>query len=148
MNRRKNTRLQNYDYSSPGAYFITLVTRSRAPLFGRINHGQIIDSQIGSVARKEWHALPKRIPGIKLDLFILMPNHLHGIIWLTDGNSLPLSRIIAFYKAGVSRICHQSIWQYNFHERVIRDERELYFARQYIEQNPLRWELDRYYPAG
>ncbi|XXN65458.1 transposase [Enterobacter ludwigii] len=145
MNLRKNTRLKNYDYSSQGAYFITLVTRLRESIFGHIESTRLIPSSIGLVAEQEWSTLSTRISGIKLDVFILMPNHLHGILWLTDENALTLSRIMALYKAGVSRICQQSIWQYNFHERIIRDERELFFTRQYIEQNPLRWESDLYY---
>jgi putative transposase len=145
MSRRKNLRLPDYDYSTMGAYFITLVTRLRAPLFGHITNTQLINSRMGDIAGREWRALPTRIPGLTLDAYILMPNHLHGILWLGENRLYPLSRIIALYKAGVTRHCRQKIWQFNFYERVIRDERELYFARQYIEQNPLRWELDRYY---
>ncbi len=145
MKGRKNSRLPHHDYTSSGAYFITLVTRLRVPLFGHIENSTLVPSQIGCAAEQEWLALPTRILGLTLDTFIVMPNHLHGIIWLGEGNTLPLAKIIALYKAGVSRICQQSIWQRNFHERVIRDEQELFFARQYIEQNPLRWELDRYH---
>ncbi|NWA63121.1 transposase [Pantoea sp. B9002] len=148
MKRRKNTRLPYYDYTSQGAYFITIVTHLRAPLFGYIENSILIPSSIGLTAKQEWFAISSRIPGVKLDAFVLMPNHLHGIIWLTDETVFTLAKIMALYKAGVSRICQQSLWQRNFYERIIRDERELYFARQYIEQNPLRWELDSYYSAG
>ncbi|WP_313689057.1 transposase, partial [Pantoea sp.] len=138
-------RLPYYDYKSAGAYFVTLVTRLRVPLFGHIDNSCLIRSHFGTIAELEWFSLSSRIPGLKLDSFVLMPNHLHGILWLGENRLCPLSRIIALYKAGVTRRCGQKIWQFNFHERVIRDERELYFVRQYIEQNPLRWEWDRYY---
>ncbi|MEG3128353.1 transposase [Pantoea cypripedii] len=145
MPHRKNLRLPDYDYRTTGAYFITLVTRLRTPLFGHIMNTRLISSRLGEIAGQEWKALPSRIPGLTLDAFVLMPNHLHGILWLGENKHCPLSRIIALYKAGVTRRCGQKIWQFNFYERVIRDERELYFVRQYIEHNPLRWELDRYY---
>ncbi|WP_416412194.1 transposase [Pantoea sp. App145] len=145
MSHRKNLRLPYYDYKSAGAYFVTLVTRQRAPLFGHIENTQLMSSRFGIIAEQEWSMLPSRINKLKLDAFVLMPNHLHGILWLGENMLCPLQRIIALYKAGVTRRCEQKIWQFNFHERVIRDEGELYFVRQYIEQNPLRWELDRYY---
>ncbi|WP_343551307.1 hypothetical protein [Pantoea sp.] len=145
MKGRTNTRIPHYDYTSPGAYFITLVTRLRAPLFGHIEYSTLVCSPIGIIAEQEWQALPTRIVGLRLDAFVVMPNHVHGILWLSEANKLSLAKIIALFKAGVSRRCQQSIWQRNFHERVIRDERELFFARQYIQQNPLRWECDRYY---
>ncbi|WP_336767781.1 hypothetical protein [Pantoea endophytica] len=145
MKGRKNIRLLNYDYTASGAYFITLITRLRAPLFGHIDHHLFFPSPMGHTAKQAWLALPTRIAGLTLDSFVVMPNHLHGIIWLTGDNTVSLSTIIALYKAGMSRMWQQSLWQRNFYERVIRDERELFFARQYIEQNPLRWTLDRYY---
>ncbi len=145
MNHRKHIRLQHYNYSSPGAYFVTLVTRLRAPLFGYIKNEQLIPTALGQLAEQQWLLLPSRLSGLQLDKFIIMPNHLHGLIWLDTEKKYSLSKVIAFYKAGVSRISHQKIWQHNFYERIIRDESELHFTRQYIEQNPLRWELDRYY---
>ena len=148
MNQRKNTRLVNYDYASSGAYFVTLVSRLRAPLFGYITHETLTPSPVGIIVEQEWLLLSTRIPLLRLDKFTVMPNHFHGILWLKPDNTLPLSRIISSYKAGVSRLCHQSIWQYNFHERVIRNERELFYTRQYIEQNPLRWHVDPYFTSA
>ncbi|ERK17810.1 hypothetical protein L579_2764 [Pantoea sp. AS-PWVM4] len=145
MPRRKNLRLPHYDYTTSGAYFITLVTRLRAPLFGYIDQNKVICNNVGKIAVQEWLFLPSRVAGLTLDSFILMPNHLHGVLWLGENITFSLPRIIGLYKAGVSRRCEQKIWQFNFFERVIRDEQELYNVRQYIEQNPMSWELDRYY---
>lgn len=145
MQFRKQLRLLHYDYAAAGAYFITLVTRQRLCLFGHIRQAQLIPSKTGSVVYQEWLNLSLRVPGLMTDAFIVMPNHLHGILWLSGENNNSLSRVIAGYKAGVSRVIANIVWQHNFYERIIRNEKELFFARQYIEQNPLRWELDHYY---
>lgn len=144
MKYRQNIRLRNYDYASPGAYFITLVTHQRSLLFGDINNGKLMATALGSIAEQHWLNIASHLNAVALDAFTLMPNHLHGILWLNEGSN-SLSRIIAFYKAGVTRCAGIKVWQSNFYERVIRRERELMFTRQYIEQNPLRWALDRYH---
>ncbi|RRW72320.1 hypothetical protein EGJ48_11560 [Pantoea dispersa] len=145
MQFRKQLRLLHYDYTAAGAYFITIVARQRLCLFGSIRQAKLVPSKTGSVVYQEWLKLSLRVPGLMTDAFIVMPNHIHGILWLCSENNNSLSRIIAGYKAGVSRVTANRVWQHNFYERIIRNEKELFFARQYIEQNPLRWELDHYY---
>ncbi len=81
---RRSIRLKGYDYSQAGAYFITIVTQDRACLFGEVVDGEIQLNDVGHMVHKEWTHLPNRFPNIDLDAFIVMPNHIHGIIVITD----------------------------------------------------------------
>ncbi|MBC7260687.1 MAG: hypothetical protein H5T63_01625, partial [Chloroflexi bacterium] len=83
---RRSIRLQGYDYSQPGAYFITVVTQDRVCLFGEVVNGEMRLNDVGHMVRQEWADLPNRFPNIDLDAFIIMPNHIHGIIIITDVN--------------------------------------------------------------
>lgn len=89
--RRKVTRLKDFDYSSPGAYFVTLVTQDRVPLFGRLEDDRVILSEIGKLAQQEWIKSGDMRKEIRLDEFIVMPNHLHAILfidYLVDGRGI------------------------------------------------------------
>ena len=80
VSRRKNMRLRGYDYTQNGAYFITICMKNRKNLLGDIQNSQIITSSIGDLIRSAWQELPTRYPGISIDAFVIMPNHIHGII--------------------------------------------------------------------
>ncbi len=77
---RKSIRLSNYDYSSAGVYFITICTENRIPFFGKIEHSKITYSEIGLIAHQYWLDIPYHFKHVKLDDFVIMPNHIHGII--------------------------------------------------------------------
>ncbi|QGY29666.1 hypothetical protein CUN67_12285 [Pantoea cypripedii] len=146
MKNRKYPRLKNYDYKTTGAYFITLVCHQRLPLFGRISSGTFHPTLLGETTWYEWNNLTCRYPSwLRTDAFVLMPNHLHGILWLLDGCPRSVSDIIGLFKSGVTRQFHLKIWQRSFYDRVIRDEYELLKIREYIQNNPLQWALDRLY---
>ncbi len=81
---RRSIRLKGYDYSQPGAYFVTLVTQRRVNWFGKIEEGVIDSSQFGDIVYRAWMDLPRHYPNITLDWFVLMPNHLHAILFLND----------------------------------------------------------------
>ena len=81
---RRSIRLPNYDYSQSGAYFITICTHQREWLFGEILNEKMLLNEFGNIARNEWLETPKIRPNIKLGEFIIMPNHIHGIIWIKD----------------------------------------------------------------
>jgi putative transposase len=81
---RKSIRLKGYDYTQPGAYFVTLVTQERACIFGEVVNGEMYMSLLGQVVNREWIRLSNRFPNVELDGFMVMPNHLHGIIVLVD----------------------------------------------------------------
>lgn len=82
VRRRRSIRLKHYDYSQPGAYFITVVTKNRDCLFGKVNCGQMQESEFGKIVQEAWSDLPHHYPYITLDEFILMPNHVHAILVL------------------------------------------------------------------
>lgn len=80
--QRKSPRLQGYDYSQPGAYFVTICTHQRLHCFGEVIEGSMNLNRLGEIASELWFALPQHHPGIELDAFVVMPNHIHGIIVL------------------------------------------------------------------
>ncbi|HHT9126684.1 MAG TPA: transposase [Candidatus Brocadiia bacterium] len=163
--RIESTRLKHWDYSS-GAYFITTCTKDRVNYFRDIVNGQVELTEIGEMAHQYWTEIPIHFPVVMLDGFIIMPNHVHGIMIIENGNvivetqnlaSLPyentfgpqsknLASIIRGYKAGVKKWatmnCVPFQWQPRFYEHIIRNETSLNRIREYITYNPLRWESD------
>jgi len=158
---RRSIRLKEFNYDQPGAYFVTICTKNRDSLLGSIKEGQLIKNDIGRAIQTAWEDLPKRFPEAALDAFIVMPNHIHGIIIVgaqfiapTEGviNHAPtLGEIVRTFKAMSTRRIREEIyphffWQRNYYEHVIRDEKSLNRIREYIITNPLRWSLDRENP--
>jgi putative transposase len=161
---RKRTRLKGFDYSQPGFYFVTICTYRRSCCLGDVVQGEIKLSEVGFAVKDVWNILPKYYPYSKLDGYIIMPNHVHGIIQITEDYQFPgrgglinpplqprhdLSEIIRGFKTWSSRYVHRlkntygmRFWQRSFYDHIIRDEDDLYNIRQYIRQNPLKWELD------
>ncbi|UVC27962.1 transposase [Pantoea sp. SOD02] len=148
MKNRKYPRLKHHNYRANGAYFITLVCYRRAPLFGQFIAAELCLTLLGDYVIKTWRALPQRDSSITLDAFVLMPNHLHGIIWLNESAQRTLLNIVNWFKAEITRETGIKVWQRSFYDRVIRDERELLAFRKYIENNPKQWEWDRLYVNG
>jgi len=166
MRNRRSIRLPEYDYSQPGAYFVTVCTQERGPLFGEVVDGAMRLNEAGRTAQACWEEIPTHFRGITVDAFVVMPNHIHGIVIITDrrgtacraptgmerfgepvAGSLPT--IMRSFKSAVTKRVNElrgtpgvRLWQRNFYERVIRGEEELKRARQYILDNPLRWHLD------
>jgi putative transposase len=91
LDQRRSIRLKGYDYSLAGAYFINLVTQDRLCLFGEIVNGEMRLSQLGNTVQREWLRLERRFPGVELDEYVIMPNHLHGIIVIKE-QDIPTSR--------------------------------------------------------
>lgn len=126
-----------------GAYFVTVCTLGKACLFGRVREGTVTLSRLGRLVQDEWRRIPMRWPHVELDDFVVMPNHLHGIVWLVRaGQAPPLHRVVGAFKAGTSRLARRRLWQRSFHDRIIRDEDELRAKRQYIADNPVKWATD------
>jgi REP element-mobilizing transposase RayT len=157
--RIETTRLNGYDYSKPGNYFITICTKDREQLFGEIMNEKIILSETGKIVSECWLDLPNHYPNIILDEFMVMPNHFHGIIIIRNGsdNNLKhgLSEIIRAFKSFSSRRINKLntlnvetglrpvststtsyIWQPRFYDRIIRSDNELNRIRVYIKNNP------------
>jgi putative transposase len=165
--QRKSPRLKDYDYSQSGAYFITICTHQRQHLFGTVADEKTHLSSLGELALWHWDDLINHFPHIVLDAFVVMPNHIHGIIFVldtppTDGiDAVPtvqkpskrptLGTLVGTYKAAVSRNVRQKlqltapIWQGRYHDHIIRSEERLNFIRQYVELNPAKWAEDRYF---
>lgn len=167
FHHRRSVRLLEYDYSFPGSYYVTICTRDKRHLFGRILNDQMRRNDCGEIAHREWFRSAELRQDIALDAFIVMPNHVHGIIIIRRGipptrdaptverfgklvaGSLPT--LVRAYKSAVTKSINESlntpgspVWQRNYYEHVIRDEEEMNRIREYIMTNPLRWRSDRY----
>jgi putative transposase len=152
--RVESTRYRGYDYSSPGKYFITICTKNKKPYFGEVVNGKMILSETGQIAEKFWREIPGHFPNIKLDEYIIMPDHIHGIIIIVETPKLGVSTAklgASTAKLGVStiinqfkRICTITIktlgfdfaWQPRYYDHIIRTRIELYRIRKYIRENP------------
>ncbi len=182
---RQSIRLKNYDYSQDGMYFITICTQDKKCIFGNISDSEKGEMtyrlfRFGEIAKNEWFKTAEIRDNIKLDAFILMPNHLHGIIVIDNdyqygkntrddngrgtvlraptavaveqfGKPTPntIPTIIRSYKATVTKQINilrntpsESVWQRNYYEHIIRDEKAYNNIREYIECNPYNWEGD------
>ncbi|MFN0291638.1 transposase [Pedobacter helvus] len=162
--RIPSNRLQGFDYSSHGLYFVTICTKDRIHYFGNIssvetdNYPSLRLTKIGQIANDFWKEIPKHYPFVELDEFVIMPNHLHGILffnrpeksdWIENkfgSQSQNLGAVIRAFKASVKRHANnyqiEFDWQTRFHDRIIRDDRELRAIRGYIINNPEKWTDD------
>jgi putative transposase len=166
---RKTIRLKDYDYSQAGGYFLTICTYSRKDLFGEISNQKIVLNDVGEVVEQWWLKLENKFTNVQLDYHVIMPNHICGIIMISEGKNdvgaiheLPLQRgkverrrmlipkIIGYFKMNSAKCInrlHDSkgdpLWQRNYYEHIIRNENELYRIREYIWSNPSKWDLDR-----
>jgi len=152
---RKNLRLTNYDYSQEGFYFVTICTHERAYLFGDVANGQMQPNQWGTIVKECWYEIPIHFSTVYLDEFVIMPNHVHGIIVMEGGETPPLrptlGQVVAYYKYQSTKQINilrnlqgTRIWQRNYYEHVIRNDKDLDQTRQYIQFNPLLWDEDVY----
>ena len=179
---RRSIRLLEYDYAQTGAYYVTIVAWHRECLFGEVVNREMKLTKFGLVAEQQWEKLSGRFPHIELGAFMIMPNHMHGIIVITDGrgtagelNDLdgePSRRaptregfqkpvkgsvptIIRSYKSAIAyrinlmrRTQGVPIWQRNYYEHIIRNERDLQNKTDYIEANPMLWDEDEENPIN
>jgi len=173
---RQSIRLKGYDYSQSGLYFITICTQNRENILGEIKNGEMVLNEYGQIAYDEWFNLPKRSCIVKPDVFVVMPNHIHGVIQITVGAPLAGARnagawvnrapargaptttignIVGAYKSLVSNRCLDiykskniimgKLWQRNYYEHVIRNEKDYVKISEYILNNPINWLEDTYH---
>ena len=150
---RKKNRLQTYDYQTPGYYFLTFCTADRACLLGYVTEADetrqssMLLSKAGSVVDEAIRAIPALYSCVALGKYVIMPNHVHLILHLQDiGRPCPsVSRIVQQLKGVVTKRLGRNIWQIHFHDHVIRNEQDYREIWQYIDNNPTKWFLDRYY---
>jgi len=182
IHHRRSIRLRNYDYSTVGAYFVTICTFERECLFGEVVDGEMRLNGMGQIVQEEWLRTAEMRKNVVLDEFVVMPNHFHGIIHIHDNVGAhcmrpdydeqtdvdrahvgaPLRRrksgsigsIVAGFKSAATKHINQlrnnpgtPVWQRNYYERVIRNDRELQSIQQYIVDNPATWHEDENHPA-
>ena len=165
---RRSIRLKEYDYSQSALYFVTICAQNRACLFGEIHLGKMHLNSAGEMIHRWWNTLPDKFPAIAIDEFVIMPNHFHGIIIITDttvGADMGLVRmganlatVVQWFKTmttneyirGVKNLGWQPfnkrLWQRNYYDHIIRNQESLQHIQEYIHTNPLKWEEDQLHP--
>jgi REP-associated tyrosine transposase len=164
---RRSIRLRGHDYSSPGEYFVTVCTHSKAHLLGEVVEGEMELNEVGRMVERWWRELPNKFASVRTDALVVMPNHLHGIIVLVGADlrvrpggekgghiGPPLPRVVQWFKTmttndylrnfrgNTTSSSQRKLWHCNYYEHIVRNERELEIIREYIHTNPARWERD------
>lgn len=170
---RRSIRLQGYDYSRAGAYFVTICTQDGECLFGEIGDGAMRLNDAGKIVAAEWLNTAEIRAEIELDEWVIMPNHVHGILVISGRGDRPVHKgdrpvaptgpkarsigaVMAGFKSVVTKRVNElrrtpgaKLWQRNYWEHIVRDEIDLHRIREYISNNPGRWEMDKLYrPTG
>ena len=189
IHNRRSIRLKGYDYSQAGLYFITICCSNNVCLFGEVVNGEMVLNEYGTIACNEWLNTPNIRKNVELDVFVIMPNHIHGIIilngrgelhsphnvitvnkWgecnfpdnvITDnkwgecdsplrGPSNNIGAIVRGYKSSVTKQLNLlnigcTVWQRNYHEHIIRNQKSYKTIAEYIVNNPSKWNNDKFY---
>ncbi|MDJ1172571.1 transposase [Roseofilum capinflatum] len=173
---RRSIRLKGYDYSRSGHYFVTVCTYQRQCFFGEIIEGEVQLNNLGQIVAEEWQKSADIRQEIQLDLWVIMPNHMHGIAIIDSENPHPiiqsenqttqtgiikpmkprsLSSLMAGFKSATTKKINQfrsapgtPVWQRNYYEHRIRNEESLQKIRQYICTNPQQWKSDQLHPQN
>ncbi len=173
--RIPSARLQGYDYGRNGTYFITICTQDREHFFGKVVDQKMILNKLGQLAEKYWIEIPDHFPFVQLGNLVVMPNHVHGVLIIDNGDGVEtlqcnvstdpgskngqmshispkpgtISTIIRSYKSVVSKYARQMqgrfSWQPRFYDHIIRNAQSFERIQTYIENNPLNWKEDRFY---
>ena len=162
--KRKPTRLKGYDYSTPGAYFITICVKDRKQLLSEIIVGTgVLDcpqnklTPYGEIANRQLVNMSDFYENIKIDKYVVMPNHIHLLIRIVEtdksigpsGTPVPTNSLIAQFVSTFKRFCNKkygkNIWQRSYHDHIIRGEKDYQKIWEYIDTNPLKWESDCFY---
>ncbi len=143
---RKSPRIPAYDYATPGYYFVTICTHEKQCIFGTTEKL----NDLGELVKSELLAVPKFYNGVRIDQYVVMPNHIHAIIVLEPVPNLPkLDNVVCAFKAGVTRKAKKpfTIWQRSFHDHAIRSQAEYEKIWIYVKYNAQKWSDDCYFPA-
>ena len=164
--RISSNRLANWNYGQNGYYFITICTKNRKNYFGEIINKRMSLSNVGTIANQSWLAIPQHFSNVILDEFVIMPNHVHGILIINnDGNddlksrkgrfqnqgAKTISAIVGSYKSACTKTINQLIaekyfaWQTGFYDHIIQSEKEWQNIVDYIFNNPINWQRDENY---
>ena len=160
MYRRNSLRYPGYDYSQPGTVFVTFNTHQNQRLFGGVQDGRLLPSPAGLFVQDAWLRLPERFPDIAIDEFIVMPDHVHGIVFTgTDPEREDRANTVGFVIRSFKNIVmsewrrgvlergwpryDMKLWHRDYFDRIIRNDEELEAIREYIRGNPARWSEKR-----
>ncbi len=172
LHQRRSIRLKDYDYSSGGDYFVTIVTHHRLPIFGHIQIDEMKLSGVGLIVHDTWINISGHFPNVELGPFVVMPNHIHGIITIiaegrgtacrapTDEFGIgerfgkptikSIPTIIRSYKSAVTKQVNEKVeqtgfplWQRNYYEHIITTDKEYERIENYIKNNPANWSMDK-----
>lgn len=151
IHHRHSIRIPDYDYSQAGMYFITICTKDKEYIFGDVVNKKMVLSYKGIIAEK----MLMKVERLHKDLiyiveYIIMPNHIHFIVEFKKDYKIKLKDFITAYKSLVTKSIikvekYNCTWQRNYYEHIIRNEKELYAIREYIQMNPIKWENDSLY---
>jgi REP element-mobilizing transposase RayT len=167
---RRSIRLRGYDYAQAGAYFVTICAHNHARLFGAVVDGEMHVNDVGRIVKDEWLRTGTLRSYVRVlpQEFVVMPNHVHGIVWLLDRDvpaetTIPkpggsrrqsLGAILAGFKAASTKRVNirrampgAPVWQRSYYEHIIRNDESLDDIRRYIAENPARWAFDRENPS-
>ena len=169
IHHRRSIRLEGYDYAQAGAYFVTICAHARECLFGEIDADAMMLSEFGEIVRDEWLKSCAIRSEIKLDAYIVMPNHFHGIVYIASTDSIrgddrlvapvgpkpkSLGAFMAGFKSAVTKRINEmrrtpgaTVWQRNYYEHIIRNEADYNRIAEYINHNPQRWAQDSLNPV-
>ncbi|KAF0196380.1 MAG: hypothetical protein FD169_997 [Bacillota bacterium] len=161
--KRRSIRLPDYDYSTSGAYFVTICSHKGQCIFGNVVDGATDLSPLGKLVENFWLAIPEHFPQAYLDDYVIMPNHIHGIIVLEESSYAgaesfgrptkgSLATVLRSFKAAVTKeikgqMRTNDVWQRGYYEHVIRNDRAMLEIKEYILTNALKWELDDMHPT-
>lgn len=165
---RHSSRLKGFDYTQAGGYFVTICTSGWVHLFGEIKNSEMVINDLGHIVQQTWQTLPDHYDGIELDEYVVMPNHFHGIVFINGvvmtktnlvGAGLKpaptkkihgLPELIRAFKTFSAREINQirgnpgfPVWQRGYHDRIIRNNKELDRVREYIRTNPVNFGDDK-----
>ncbi len=158
---RKHIRLKDYDYSTPGYYFITVCTKDKKPILNRIVGTDVLGGpkvymfKYGEIAEKQMQEMSHFYNDIFVDKYTIMPNHIHLILRVTEvqegppRTSVPTNNIISNFIGTFKRLCNKkfgkNIWQYRSYDHIIRDKNDYRKIWEYIDGNPSRWAEDKFF---
>jgi putative transposase len=150
---RRSIRLRNYDYTQCGRYFVTICVQNRECLLGSIRQGCFLSSELGEVVQQALNALQQNYPETTIESWVVMPNHLHFILEIQQQTDISLGVLVRQFKYDTTKQINElrnspgtKVWQRNYYENIIRTDRAYQIIKNYIHQNPIRWEIDQLHP--
>lgn len=157
--KRKPTRLKNYDYSSTGVYFITVCTQNKVNYFSDIvisnpNEPATIQlTRFGKIAEEQIKAINFKYADVDIENYVIMPNHIHMIISIfneNEKNNISVTDVVRIFKSLTTRLCKIGpvIFQRSFYDHIIRNDTDYLRIRDYVDDNPSKWEEDSLYNSS